>query len=96
MSREYRDQRVVVYPTYFDRKASRRRGRKVPLKIALNNPTLEKIMKVCSKLGLNPVIESDKSHPRGSIYKGRVIVDKRESKLKTIYLIASALKEIET
>ncbi|MEM4718165.1 MAG: signal recognition particle subunit SRP19/SEC65 family protein [Desulfurococcaceae archaeon] len=95
MSREYRDHRIVIYPIYFDRGASRKKGRRVPLKIAVNNPTLEKIMEACNRLGLNPRIEPDKTYPRSFIPKGRIIIDKHGSKLRTIYLIASVLREIE-
>lgn len=93
MSREYKGSRVVIYPSYFNANLSRKKGRRVPLKLSIPNPILSDIEKICKQLGLNPLVEQDKSHPRNSLQKGRIIVDKHGSKLKTIYLIASELKK---
>lgn len=95
MSREYRGKRVVIYPVYFDRNYPRGKWRRVPIKLAVSNPTIEKIVEACRKLNLNPEIEPEKTFPGYYGIRGRVIVDKIGSKLKTIYLIASKLKELE-
>lgn len=93
MSREYKGSRVVIYPSYFNANSSRKEGRKVPLRLSTPSPILSDIEKICKQLGLNPLIEHDKSHPRNPLQKGRIVVDKRGSKLKTIYLIASELRK---
>ena len=93
MSRENRGKRIVIYPAYFDLTLSRREGRRVPRRLAIPNPRLEDIVKVCEKLGLNPIVEPDKIYPRNIFMKGRIIVDKKVSKLKTIYLIGEELSK---
>lgn len=83
----------MIYPEYFDSSLSRKRGRRVPLNISTSNPSIDMIVEVCRKLGLNPEIELDKTYPRNILSKGRVIVDKKDSKLKTLLLIAHELKK---
>lgn len=94
MSREYRGIRIVIYPAYFDANLSRKEGRRVPLSISVPNPTVEEIVKVCERLELNPTLDSGKYYPRQSRRHGRVIVDKRGSKLSTLRMIAQLLKEM--
>mgnify|MGYP001772638574 CR=1 FL=1 len=93
MSRDYRGSRVAIYPAYFDANLSRKEGRRVPLNLAVPSPSIEDIVEVCNKLNLNPEIEPEKAYPRNFTLKGRVIVDKRGSKVKTLLLIAGELKK---
>jgi len=93
VSRDHGGSRIVIYPSYFNSSLSRSKGRRVPLRLSVPNPALSDIEKICRQLGLNPVVEQDRSHPRNTFQKGRIIVDKRESKLKTLYLVASELKK---
>lgn len=92
MSRGFRGSRIVIYPAYLDANLTRREGRRVPLHMAVPNPSIESIVSACKDLGLNPEVEVDKKYPRDSLRAGRIVVDKRESKLKTIYMIAQNLK----
>lgn len=93
MSRDLRETRVIIYPAYLDANLTRKKGRRVPLQIAIHNPSLEEIFNICKALGLNPELEPDKVYPRNISMRGRIVVDKRGSKLKTLYLIASELKK---
>ncbi|MEM0246218.1 MAG: signal recognition particle subunit SRP19/SEC65 family protein [Desulfurococcaceae archaeon] len=92
MSRELRFNRIVVYPAYFDANLTRKEGRRVPLHLAVPSPSLEHIFSTCKTLGLNPELEPDKTYPRCINAKGRIIIDKRGSKLKTLYLVANELR----
>ena len=47
-SRSYK----VVWPVYFERRVSRGGGRRVPSNLALDNVTVDKIVKACRDLGL--------------------------------------------
>ena len=47
-SREYK----VLWPVYFERRISRGKGRRVPLRLALDNVTVDRIVKTCRELGL--------------------------------------------
>lgn len=95
LSREYRGEKIVIFPVYLDSKASRSEGRRVPLRLAVPSPTIREIVDACIRLGLNPVVEDDKIYPRNPSTRGRVIVDKRgKSKLEILNAIASELKNI--
>lgn len=66
---------VMLYPSYFDSKLSRKMGRRVPKNLAIESPSLMKIEEACRKLGLKTIVESDKTYPRISNLKfGRIIV----------------------
>ncbi|MEM4481826.1 MAG: signal recognition particle subunit SRP19/SEC65 family protein [Desulfurococcaceae archaeon] len=93
MSRDHRASRIYVYPNYFSANLSRQKGRKVPLNLAIPSTSLEELLKVCEDLGLNPILEHDKAHPRYTPLRGRISVNKQGSKLKTLYCIARGLKE---
>lgn len=93
MSRDLRFNRVVIYPAYFDANLTRKEGRRVPLHMAVPNPSLEELFNTCKALGLNPELEPDKAYPRNISVKGRVIIDKRGSKLRTLHLVANELRK---
>jgi signal recognition particle subunit SRP19 len=95
LSKDYRGKKIVVYPQYIDSTKSRSNGRRIPLKDALPHPSIEEIVEAADKLGLNPLLEEDKKYPREWWSStGRVIVDKRGSKLETLRLIARKIREI--
>ena len=66
---------VIIYPQYFDSKASRKMGRRVPKVLAVDSPSLARIEEACKKLGLKVMLEPDKAYPRASNVKcGRIVV----------------------
>ena len=86
------EEKYVVYPVYFDKTLAKREGRKVPLKNAVEKPTIENIAKAAKSLGLNPVIENDSSHPLRHWKKdGRILIDKKDSKIKLLRQISNRL-----
>lgn len=94
MSREYKGERIVVYPSYIDKRLTRRLGRRVPREEAVDNPRLEEIYEAASDLGLDPLIEEDKAYPRTWYSRrGRVIVRKTDSKSRVLRSIAKRIKE---
>jgi signal recognition particle subunit SRP19 len=83
---------IVLYPEYFTAKYSRAEGRRVSKKLAKSSPTVEDIEKAATKLGLNPVVEKDKSYPRFWFEKrGRVLVEKKMPKTELLKKIGKAL-----
>jgi signal recognition particle subunit SRP19 len=87
-----KDRHLVLYPEYFTAKFSRTEGRRVPKKLAKPSPTVEDIEKAAKDLGLNPVVEKDKSYPRFWYKKrGRVLVEGNIPKTEMIESIARAL-----
>ncbi|MEM1731632.1 MAG: signal recognition particle subunit SRP19/SEC65 family protein [Desulfurococcaceae archaeon] len=92
MSRDYKNKRIVVYPSYIDSKRSRREGRKIPLKYAVPNPSIDEITQACKSLSLNPEIEQ-KKYPRNPDEKIRIVIDKKYSKIKTLIMISRKISE---
>ncbi|UCG68994.1 MAG: signal recognition particle subunit SRP19/SEC65 family protein [Thermoplasmata archaeon] len=83
---------IVLYPEYFTSKYSRSEGRRIPKKMAKSSPTVEDIEKAAKSLGLNPVVEKDKSYPRFWYKKrGRVLVEKKMSKTELLKKIGKGL-----
>jgi signal recognition particle subunit SRP19 len=86
------EDKYVVYPIYFDKSVSRLSGRRVPIKNAVDKPSLEDISKAAKSLGLNPVLEKEISYPSRNWKKeGRVLIDKKDSKIKLLGQIANRL-----
>lgn len=84
--------KIVLWPLYFDASLSRVKGRKVPKKYAIENPTAENIAKAAKSLGLNPELQPHASHPATSWKTdGRVLVDKKGSKSKLLLQIANRM-----
>ncbi len=82
----------VLWPIYFDLKASRK-GRKLPKNLAINEPNVEEIYKAAKKLGLNPIKE-EKAYPsRWWRREGRILVDKKESKMEIMRKVAEIIKQ---
>ena len=86
------EDKYVIWPIYFEKSLSRLNGRKVSKKYAVDKPTSEAIVKAAKSLGLNPVFEKDASHPSRYWRKeGRILVDKKDSKIKLLRQIANRL-----
>ncbi len=56
--------KAVLWPEYLLRGLSRKRGRRLPLRLSADSVTPEKIVRACEKIGLNCVIEEGKRYPR--------------------------------
>ena len=86
------EDKYVVWPIYFDKTISRLDGRKVSKKYAVEKPSSDDIAKAAKSLGLNPVLEKDAAHPSRYWRKeGRILIDKKDSKIKLLRQIANRL-----
>jgi len=86
--------KVVLWPVYFDSTKTRLEGRRVPKGLAVPTPTLEEMRKAAVLLGLRPEIVSDAAHPSFSQQKtGLVTVPKKESKTQIMLKIAQKMLE---
>lgn len=95
MSREYKDEKIIVYPQYLDSTKTRKEGRKISLRYAVPNPRIEEIIEAAKFLGLEPILEDDKKYPRNWwLGSGRIVVNKKGSKLATLKLIAETIKKL--
>ena len=77
---------------YIDANKTINEGRRIPKKDAVNTPKLREISRAAGKLGLNPLVEKDKSYPKSWWENsGRVIVDKKMSKKEIILRISKTI-----
>jgi signal recognition particle subunit SRP19 len=72
----------VIYPAYIDADRTRRKGRRVPLDDAVEDPTVEEIAKAVQQVGYDAVVERDKTYPREWEQRGRVLVHGAEDSSK--------------
>ena len=86
------EDKIVIWPIYFDKTVSRLNGRKVSKKYAVEKPNIEAIFKAAKSLGLHPILEKDAAHPSRRWKKeGRVIIDKKDPKSKVLVQIANRI-----
>ncbi|MCD6488715.1 MAG: signal recognition particle protein Srp19 [Desulfurococcales archaeon] len=94
MSREYKNRRIVIWPSYIDSSLSRKNGRRVSKMDGVSNPTIEEIVEAARQLDLNPVIENSPYPRLWWRVKQRVIVDKKYNKQEILRRIASKIKDL--
>ncbi|MBO3757833.1 MAG: signal recognition particle subunit SRP19/SEC65 family protein [Thermoproteota archaeon] len=94
MKRISKEKYFVLYPHYFDRKAPRSLGRRVPYNLATDFPSKDRVVSVLKSLNLKFEIQDNVAYPRVPTKKSfRVIVFSSGRKQQTIKLISSKLKE---
>jgi signal recognition particle subunit SRP19 len=87
--------KIVLWPVYFDSTKTRLEGRRVPKNLATPSPKLEEIRKAVEKAGFQPEIVADAAHPSIPWQKtGLLAIPKKGSKTKTLQQIAKKLLEI--
>ena len=84
---------MVLYPAYFDSGRSRDEGRRVPRNLAVSAPKAEEVHQAAKSLGLQAIIDPDRSHPSTPLQKeGRVMVEGNYVKSSVIRKVAEKLK----
>ena len=72
----------VIWPAAFDTGCSRSDGRRVPLDLAVEEPTVDEIAKAVQQVGYDAVIERDKTYSREFEPRGAVVVRGTEDTAK--------------
>lgn len=94
-SREYVGERIVIWPFNIDCTVPRSRGRKVGLRHCVKRPRVEEVAKACERLGLDPIVEGGKKHPKHwHSSQGRVAVRRVSSKVQLLKLISAEVARI--
>ncbi|MEM2537346.1 MAG: signal recognition particle subunit SRP19/SEC65 family protein [Candidatus Bathyarchaeia archaeon] len=87
--------KVVLWPTYFDSTKTRGEGRKVPKNLAVPVPRISELKEAVEKLGLRHELVSDACYPKTPWLKtGMLLVAKREPKNQMLKKIARQLQKI--
>ncbi|MFC6976198.1 signal recognition particle subunit SRP19 [Halomicroarcula sp. GCM10025709] len=80
----------VIWPAAFDAGCSRSEGRRVPLDLAVEEPTVDEIAKAVQQVGYDAVIEREKTYPREYEQRGCVVVKDADDATKSDLLGAVA------
>jgi len=89
------EREIVIWPSYLDQRVSRAKGRRIPRKLSVKSPKLEEIAKALRTLGIEHLIEKEKAYPkRWWSDKGRILVEKSESKGELLRAVAIKIREM--
>jgi signal recognition particle subunit SRP19 len=87
--------KVILWPAYFDSTKTRREGRKIPKNLAVSSPKISEIKEAVEKLGLNHELVLEAGYPKTPWLKtGMILVAKKETKNHTIKKVAAKLTKI--
>jgi signal recognition particle subunit SRP19 len=86
--------KLTIWPAYLDATKTREKGRRLPKRIAVENPKLQEIEQAASILNLNPEPKPVAAYPPTWWEKtGMVLVDKKWSKTQTLQKLADKINE---
>jgi signal recognition particle subunit SRP19 len=80
----------VIWPAYLDAERSRSEGRRVPLDLAVPEPTVDEIASAVQQVGYDAVIDRERTYPREYEPRGRVVVKGADDASKSDLLGAVA------
>jgi len=89
--------RLVLWPVYFDSTKTRQQGRRISKGLAVTTPRLDELQKAAEKCGLQTEVVPDVKHPHAPWQKtGLISVPKSASKMQIIHRVAKELSNIRT
>jgi signal recognition particle subunit SRP19 len=84
--------KIIIWPTYFDSTKTRAEGRRVPKSLAISLPKINELKDATEKLHLEHEIVADRAHPKSPWAKtGMLLVKKKGPKEAIISNIAKQL-----
>lgn len=89
--------KIIVWPAYFDSAKTRKDGRRVPKNLAVPSPKILEVKEALEKLGLEHELVPDAGYAKTPWLKtGTILVEKNEAKDKIIRRIAKQLLKIRS
>ncbi len=89
--------KIIIWPAYFDSTKTRKEGRRVPKDIAVPIPKITEIKEAIEKLRLNYELALDAAYPQTPCTKtGMLLVKKKEPKNSIVRNIAKQLMKIRS
>jgi len=89
--------KVIIWPAYFDSTNTRTDGRRVPKNLAVPSPKILEIKDAADRLHLEYEIVMDVAYPRTPWIKtGMILAKRNEAKERTIMKIAMQLVKIRS
>jgi len=84
--------KIIIWPAYFDATKTRTGGRRVPKHLAVSTPKIAEIKAATEKLGLECELVEDAHYSKTPwLQTGKLLVKKDKTKEKTIVKIAKQL-----
>ena len=84
-----KQEKIIIWPAYFDQAKTRKNGRRVPKNLAVQSPKILEIQEAVQKLGLDFEAVPDTGYPKVPWAKaGMLLVEKKGSKEQIISRIA--------
>jgi signal recognition particle subunit SRP19 len=88
--------KIIIWPAYFDHAKTRKNGRRVPKNLAVPSPKIMELQEAAQKLGLEFEVVTDKDYPKTPWAKtGMLLVEKKGSKEHVINRIAKQLVQVQ-
>lgn len=89
--------KIIIWPAYFDSTKTRSRGRRLPKSLAVPSPKIVEIKEAIEELGLKCELTLDAGYPKTPWLKiGMLLVAKEKSKNKMMRKIAEQLLKIRS
>ncbi len=85
--------KIIIWPRYFDSTKSRKDGRRVPKYLSVPSPRIIEIKEAAEKLGLTHELLEDAGYPKTPWLKtGMLLIKKKGSKNQILTMLAKQLK----
>ena len=92
-----KQEKVIVWPVYFDQTKTRKNGRRVPKSLTVRHPKIAEVTTAVAKLGLKHEVTLDVGYPKTPwLRTGMILVEKEGSKEQVIGRIANQLLKIRS
>mgnify|MGYP001078325480 CR=1 FL=1 len=89
--------KIIIWPVYFDSTKTRGDGRRVPKSLAVPSPKILEVKEAVKKMGLSYEVVLDAGYPKTPWLKtGILLVTKKGSKEKVIRKIGEQLLKIRS
>jgi len=84
--------KVVLWPAYFDSAKTRVEGRRIPKGLAVSSPRLDELQRAAERCGLQAEVVPEVRHPHAPWQKtGLILVSKSVPKVQIIRRVAKEL-----
>jgi signal recognition particle subunit SRP19 len=89
--------KIIIWPVYFDSSRSRTDGRRVPKAVSVVSPRATEVQEAAQKLGFTCEVVPDVAYPKtSSIKTGMLLVEKKGSKNQTLAMIGKQLLKMRS
>jgi signal recognition particle subunit SRP19 len=89
--------KIIVWPAYFDSTKTRKDGRRIPKSLAVPSPKILEIKDAAEKIGFECELVTDAGYPKTPWLKtGMLLVKKTEPKDRVIKSVAKQLLKIRS